>query len=286
MSSVSNLYKKTYSLIFYFPLLILIISENAVDKKFKEGEAVEKWDRKAKRNNNSYLTPKAQLRFTNVSIKRKHKSIPFMKNGNKDVTRPVIIKDLGKVILTNTCAFDTLLSLLMAGIADSEEYDHRLKDYGNNELIDFARELLQNGIRKQSYKMRAEIIYKMQPQITKNEIGISVVQCESTVMTNLHLFLKDIPSYKTEIGKNYNKCIIKDSAENIVSFNVMVNANSLEGLEAIIREDMKDRVINCYCGHNHALIIKLNMHIFIQVIYFNEGNFPDLQKFTHRHHHT
>lgn len=90
-----------------------------------EAIACERWDRKSKRqrNNNSYLLPNPHLRHLDLTRTRNIKSLPILKNGSRaEELKACNVNELGKVILTNTCAFDTITSILMAAYCDSQIY--------------------------------------------------------------------------------------------------------------------------------------------------------------------
>jgi hypothetical protein len=82
-----------------------------------ENKAQEKWNRKNKkqRKNNSYLTPNPHLKYLTLRNTNMKKTLPLLKNesrfeelkGCKTNAFP------GRVIFNNTCASDSLASLIM-----------------------------------------------------------------------------------------------------------------------------------------------------------------------------
>jgi len=81
----------------------------------EENRAVESWNRnnKKQRKNNSYLNPNPHLRHLNISTAKNKQALPILKNGSRFAELKSCKSKEGKLILSNTCAFDALTSLLM-----------------------------------------------------------------------------------------------------------------------------------------------------------------------------
>ncbi|KAL5239605.1 hypothetical protein ACI65C_007015 [Semiaphis heraclei] len=83
----------------------------------EEHKSVEGWNRKPKRqrNLNSYLCPNPNLRHLQINNSKNIQSLPLLKNGSRaQELKSCTITNIGKVILSNTCAFDTISSILMS----------------------------------------------------------------------------------------------------------------------------------------------------------------------------
>lgn len=86
----------------------------------EENNARETWCRinKKQRKTKSYLQPNPHLRHLNLNNSKQIKSLPILKNGSRSEElkscKSTVTK--GKIILTNTCAFDSLASLVMVPI--------------------------------------------------------------------------------------------------------------------------------------------------------------------------
>lgn len=83
----------------------------------EENNACETWSRKNKkqRKTNSYLQPNPHLRHLNLNNSRQMKSLPILKNGSRSEELKSCKSKVtqGKIVLINTCAFDSLASLIM-----------------------------------------------------------------------------------------------------------------------------------------------------------------------------
>jgi len=82
-----------------------------------ENNAQEKWNRKNKkqRKNNSYLTPNPHLRYLTLTKSNSKRILPVLKNGSRFEELKGCRTNAfeGRVIFNNTCAFDSLASLIM-----------------------------------------------------------------------------------------------------------------------------------------------------------------------------
>jgi len=139
--------------------LCLACSEDVLEE-LEENKSVETWNRTSKkqRNSKSYLCPNPNLRHLQLKSSKHIQSLPILKNGSRaQELKSCTIKNLGKVIISNTCAFDTVSAILMVSINDSDEYKVKV-DECNNEFLKFTAELITNGLTSRTYSKRAEIM--------------------------------------------------------------------------------------------------------------------------------
>lgn len=67
-------------------------------------------------------------------------------------------KGFGKIVLSNTCAFDTLSLIFMVSYCDSKKYSEEIDCLENsNEFLHFISSIVQKGIRPITYKERTQI---------------------------------------------------------------------------------------------------------------------------------
>lgn len=84
--------------------------------------------------------------------------MPLLKNGSRaQELKNCTIKNIGKVILSNTCAFDTISSILILAICDSIQYCCMVNEYDNT-FYKFIAELVNNNISSKTYTKRAELM--------------------------------------------------------------------------------------------------------------------------------
>jgi len=113
-------------------------SKNGEDKPLnyltEENNSVESWNRKSKkqRNSNSYLCSNPNLQHLQIKNAKHIQSLPLLKNGSSvEELKSCRIKNVEKVILSNTCTFDTVLSMLMVAIYDSSQYYNMVNECEN-----------------------------------------------------------------------------------------------------------------------------------------------------------
>lgn len=115
----------------------------------------ESWNRKSKRQktNKSYLMPNPLLRHLKLNKYKNIKSFPVLKNGSRaDELKSCTISEIGNVVLTNTCAFDTLVSLFMTAYCKSVNYKKHIDTIIEND------DIFLNFITATTYSSRAKII--------------------------------------------------------------------------------------------------------------------------------
>jgi hypothetical protein len=91
----------------------------------------------------------------------KNKILPLLKNGSlrtpSGELKSCMVKNFGQVILCNTCAFDTIASILMVTNCDSVNYNIAIS---GKEIVfmKFITGIVKNGISAKTYSIRAEIL--------------------------------------------------------------------------------------------------------------------------------
>jgi len=87
---------------------------NAISEHNDENTATENWCRKNKRKIKSYMSPNPHLKYLDLQSKKINRSLPILKNGSRaEDLKALQIKGYCKIVLTNTCAFDTAVFLFM-----------------------------------------------------------------------------------------------------------------------------------------------------------------------------
>lgn len=131
-----------------------------VDELTKENKSTESWNKKStnKKRIRSYLNPNPHLKYLELNNLKKMKTLPILKNGSRaEELKSCSMKDYGKIILSNTCAFDSAASILMVAYCDSINYN-TVVDSSNSMFLKFIAEIVKNGISAKTYSNRAEIM--------------------------------------------------------------------------------------------------------------------------------
>lgn len=86
-----------------------------------EDTAKENWYRNNKKKIKSCTSPNLHLKY--LQSKNINRSLQILKIGSwAEHLKALQIKGYGKIVFTNTCAFDTAVSLIMVVMCDSEKY--------------------------------------------------------------------------------------------------------------------------------------------------------------------
>lgn len=111
------------------------------DKKnstIAENKATESWNRKRKLQNSqssrSYLVRQPGFELLDLIKKGNITSVILLKNGNSLLSKPIMVPDHGKLIISNTFSVDSILSLLATSAADSGVYRKYLSDLSSSNL--------------------------------------------------------------------------------------------------------------------------------------------------------
>jgi len=97
------------------------------NNKNKESVANEIWMKKKPvtnfRSAKSYLVAQPGFNHLNLNLKSRENIVAFLKNSNTFQNKPLIVKGIGKVILTNSCSPDSLLTILACDAEDSDIFN-------------------------------------------------------------------------------------------------------------------------------------------------------------------
>lgn len=241
-----------------------------------EDTATEKWKRKNRRQKNSYLTPNSHLKHVNLNIKNNKRVLPLLKNGSRvDELKALQLKGYGQIILTNTCAFDTVVSLFLAAMCDSDEYLKIINQFPGNSFITFTKTILSTGISVDTYRKRAKIIIETQAPIqTPLKYNQIMYKCDITFSNLLNCMIPELPSiYDRTIC---NKCTEKTNQYCQMSY---VYDGNFDNLVECMNERLQKSVNICYndidntkCENIKTIIPSVSdKHVYIDVLRKNEG---------------
>ncbi|CAI6373556.1 unnamed protein product [Macrosiphum euphorbiae] len=253
--------------------LCMVCSLLEEDNIRTENNAQEKWNRKNKkqRKNNSYLTPNPHLRYLTLTKSNSKRTLPVLKNGSRFEELKGCRTNAfeGRFIFNNTCAFDSLASLIMVSYCDSQKYSEMLDISEKSDFINFICKILNSGITSASYSHRADlIINNLTVEIKEMEYATTLVVCASTIGHVIDSLMEKYPSAKEisncPVCKNINE-------RKIMHFTFQINDNdNISKLQNFFDERLeKDFLI---CGHNDCKGLKTvttdisEMHIFIDIL--------------------
>jgi len=106
-----------------------------------------------------------------------------LKNGSQaEELKSCNIKDIGKIIFSNTCAFDSLAFICMVLYCDSEHYKNCINELNCiHPFLKFVSNIVTHGITSATYTERAKIIINiLEPELQPLEYNTSLAICNTT----------------------------------------------------------------------------------------------------------
>lgn len=101
-----------------------IVTVNSITE---EDVSVESWKRQRLQKSRSYLYPNSSLEHLRMNNTKNIQSLPILKNGSRaDKLKSCTVENIGKVVMSNTYAFDSVASILMVSYSDSMNMEIKL----------------------------------------------------------------------------------------------------------------------------------------------------------------
>lgn len=238
----------------------ILYSENEPTRKEKNGienNFEEFWNRSSKkqRNNKSYLVSNTHLRHLNLNNSRNIKSLPVLKNGSRaNELKSCNLLDFGRVVLSNTCAFDAIASIFMVSYCDSQPYSEEVDQLGNkNNLLGFISSIVKTGITASTYKERAEMLIRyFEPEINKIDYNLALVSCHTTAATIVKQLCLDVPTVIDYTSCSNPLCKnVSPTPTPVTYITFHTFSNNLDGLQEFLLERFNDENF-LSCGQNNA----------------------------------
>lgn len=261
--------------------ICLNCSEVTENDNLNENNARETWNKKTKKKlkSNSYLLPNPHLRHLDMNASKNIKTLPFLKNGSRaDQLKSIKVKNIdGAIVLSNTCAFDAVVSLIMVAFCDSINFSNTLLQK-NTKFIQFISNILKNGISSKSYTERAELIVEeLNPNVEVLKNNVTLLICDTTAVEVIKAMLVDFPSVIKII-----KCSNED-CEKHHPYQRAVNCITFQTTNGKI-EELQEFLINYLCKEKltcskNSQSTKCNgfqtieptispVHIFIEILFW------------------
>jgi len=225
----------------------------------------------------SYMSPNPHLKYLDLQSKKINRSLPILKNGSRGSRKVLQIKGYRKIVLTNTCAFDTAVFLIMVAMYDSEKY-LKLKEETHNSsiFIKCIKKILSKGITVDTYRERTAILIDLQKPIqTPLKYNQTLLKCETTFNNLLKCVMPDLSTI-------FDSTECTDSNCNKMSYKYLTYLHydgNFNELEKFIYE--LTCIISSICehknGNNTYTKIKTltsflpNQPLFIEIIQHDEG---------------
>lgn len=255
-----------------------------------ETNAEEKWQKKGKsttfknsRSKKSYLNPQAGFENLDLNKKGSEKQIVFLKNGNTFNNKPRTIKNIGKVILRNTCSVDSILTSLAYAAADSSNYHFitlllfLVKHEKSDRTAKFITRMLSTtSLKKTSlYKERIELLALHYPYNDKEHTlvgNIQLIDVMGTLTSTATKLFNKLPSYtKLDVCKNMlcpnYMTVQKYPVLSLCAFDGYVDLQ--EEIEKYFSPVKETDCIECPSKRKHTINAK--SHILIELVSLPKG---------------
>ncbi|KAF0711022.1 Uncharacterized protein FWK35_00031160 [Aphis craccivora] len=258
----------------------------------EENNVCETWSRKNKkqRKTNSYLQPNIHLRHLNLNNSRQIKSLPILKNGSRSEKLKSCKSNVTqeKIVLTNTCAFDSLASLIMVSYCDSILYAENIDSVGQSQFLNFITKIIKNGITSSTYTERADIIItKLNPELKLTEYNTTLAICDSTMGNVVQSMFAEFPTIKETIRctsnfqTKYNTQVYltyQTDDGHINNLQRFINNRQLTE-KSLCTQDVSGN--NCD-GLKQILSEFSDMHLFIDVLHWEGSNKITFRSFKYK----
>lgn len=205
-------------------------------------------------------------RILNRSTRSKYTMLPI--NGN--MKTPIKINKK-RYLISNTCAFDSVTTLITMAITDSKYYKE-LIDKSTNNFITFCNDLAKNGTSAIIYKKRLEMLKNIFME-EEGVTNVTLINAKCNVMYIVTSLLMDVPS-SSEINICQDSICAMTSERKSATIIVRLS-NGYESLESdleVYTKGLSHNCTNCNNGVVQSTRI-LHEHIFIETDSYEEEAF-------------
>jgi len=217
------------------------------------------------------------LRRLHLNNSKNIKFLPLLKNGSRaEELKAITVKDIGIVVLTNTCAFDTIASIFTVAYCDSILYSNEIDNILNSsDFFCFISKIVKCGITASIYPQRANIILdKLNPdkKLSNNHLVVS----DSTAANAFHGLLRGLPSVEDIVTCSNKKCTNQKMSVMYLTYNT---TGDLSDLQSYVSSRINtESSIYGYTDRNNICqeiktrtTITSNVHLIIKILKWDEG---------------
>ncbi|XP_025192698.1 uncharacterized protein LOC112592766 [Melanaphis sacchari] len=212
-------------------------------------------------------------------------SLPLLKNGSRaEELKSCVVQRIGKVIMSNTCAFDTVTSIIMVAYCDSVKYSQELNNFlESNKYFSFISKIVKQGITSSTYSDRASImISELQPTMEVIEYETVLAVCNTTIGYIIKHLFKDLPSALDSIKCTNPKCKKTTLTPIAIPYiNIQITNGDLSSLQQDIDSRLTTRTSLCgyteknstpCTGNKTVTSTTTKMHVFIELLNWIDEN--------------
>lgn len=246
-----------------------IYLENNITENWK-GQGIPKVSQPEKRSAKSYLNKQPEFEHINFNKKGIFKPIMHLKNGSSLNNKPILLPDIGELVLSNTCSVDSLLSILACAAADSKEYKKTLtRARGTNKTAQIILKMTIQCSYKNIYKERASLLlnhFENNMQVLVG--GLKQLDVIGTIKNVAEKLLEQFPSYcqVNECSNFLCDDFINETSSTVISLNAFDEKIDLETEIFHFYSSISEVCKLTKCGKNRENVIKPINHILIELV--------------------
>lgn len=229
------------------------------------------------RSSKSYLNKQPGFNKIDLNQKGNITSIALLKNGSCFQNKPIYVPGLDKILLNNTCAADSILSILAISTIESNAYNLFLNEKvkSKDQTAEFVLKMIGTKPRKTMYMDRVYLLCMHYTEM-KNLIGdihlIDTVDTASSMIGNL---LTDMPSYERIISCSNDLCFEPEA----INQGIIISLNAFDG-DIDLQEEMNNffetserLCVATNCGETRKVVMKPKEHIIIELLSVPRGEY-------------
>lgn len=142
----------------------------------------------------------------------KSTKLPIIKNGSSMELQTININNTNYCFM-NTCAFDSLLQIVLVALSDYKHFESKIRVAHNNKIYEIALDILDKGIRAYTYKLRAQIL---KPIFISQDIEAKCksciqIDCRTNIGYLANILFNDTPSFE-----EISTCNMSSTKETII----------------------------------------------------------------------
>lgn len=225
----------------------------------------------------SYLNK--QPGFDKIDLNKKGKITPIavLKNGSCFQNKPLsFLPGLDKVLLSNTCSADSILSVLAVCAEESNSYYHFLLEHKDqkNLTATFVLNMIGNKPSKDMYRARVYLLSMVCTLNTRLIGNITYIDTMDTALSMTEKLLDKMPSYNRTHRCSNPSCFEPEISNSgvVISFNAFDGKVDLQKKLAEYFQSKSRICVSLNCEHIRDEEIKPMEHIIVELVAIPQGN--------------
>jgi len=192
-----------------------------------------------------------------------------------------MVPELGKIVLSNTCSVDSLVSILTTSTADSLKFKNFMinKSLSNRTAKLILKMISQNEFKDIYYERLLLVLQFFGDKVKYLVGGLKSIDITDTAASMAGKLMADMPSLIRNSNCQNNFCSLKnlETTSTMLSLNKFNDKFSIqEELHEYLRE-VEEKCV--YCGNQRISSVHPTTHILVELISLPEGKYKILFTF-------